>query len=367
MIIAYLLYAHYYSDPDHAKRYYAAMRTYNHKGLTIPSQLRYVEYFHCALQQQGGSPRTPAPTLMLTRMRLAPPPYVDRLEGLRFAVYCDRVLVYEHQSAPQMPAAGDIAAAKKQSQVALVARKGPSNTALPEPPKDDKVGKTIKCAVSGREVAAASPDWVVCSVCGGSVLAEFAPETSVPVLGSAGRKRRVCTTCLAKPEADIEAAVRALRARSFDSEAPPVAAAVEFALPGDGLAIAGDVRIDVLHPGLKKPLVHCWINTHFHTRPLVLHKLEIDGSNKDAKCKKVRARVCVCVVSWILSSTGRIFASFRRTFIGFSTCGPPPTAWPWWCLRAHSAVTPSTSVLPACCCARRRHRVCGATPTASWP
>jgi len=44
MICAYMLYSQEWKKADDALSFYAAMRTYNQKGVTIPSQLRYIRY-----------------------------------------------------------------------------------------------------------------------------------------------------------------------------------------------------------------------------------------------------------------------------------------------------------------------------------
>jgi phosphatidylinositol-3,4,5-trisphosphate 3-phosphatase and dual-specificity protein phosphatase PTEN len=45
MICAYLVHARRHPTPDAAMQYYAERRTHNNKGLTIPSQIRYVRYY----------------------------------------------------------------------------------------------------------------------------------------------------------------------------------------------------------------------------------------------------------------------------------------------------------------------------------
>lgn len=50
MISAYLVFSGLCSTADEAFDYYAKVRTHNHKGVTIPSQRRYVKYFESFLQ-----------------------------------------------------------------------------------------------------------------------------------------------------------------------------------------------------------------------------------------------------------------------------------------------------------------------------
>jgi phosphatidylinositol-3,4,5-trisphosphate 3-phosphatase/dual-specificity protein phosphatase PTEN len=45
MICCYLIYSGQYTTGVNALRFYAKRRTQNHKGVTIPSQIRYVLYF----------------------------------------------------------------------------------------------------------------------------------------------------------------------------------------------------------------------------------------------------------------------------------------------------------------------------------
>ncbi|XP_065653918.1 phosphatidylinositol 3,4,5-trisphosphate 3-phosphatase and dual-specificity protein phosphatase PTEN-like isoform X2 [Hydra vulgaris] len=56
MICAYLLYKGFYDDAIDAMYYYAVTRTENHKGVTIPSQRRYIEYFSYYLKHIKNQP-----------------------------------------------------------------------------------------------------------------------------------------------------------------------------------------------------------------------------------------------------------------------------------------------------------------------
>ena len=61
MICAYLLYEGEFDDAAAALEWYGFMRTHNRKGVTIPSQLRYVHYSQQVL--------TCGPTRLLTYLR----------------------------------------------------------------------------------------------------------------------------------------------------------------------------------------------------------------------------------------------------------------------------------------------------------
>ncbi|XP_047137060.1 uncharacterized protein LOC101239852 isoform X8 [Hydra vulgaris] len=56
MICAYLLYKGYYDNAKDAMNYYAVYRTENKKGVTIPSQKRYIEYFSYYLNHIKNKP-----------------------------------------------------------------------------------------------------------------------------------------------------------------------------------------------------------------------------------------------------------------------------------------------------------------------
>ncbi|KAH8066424.1 phosphatase [Aureococcus anophagefferens] len=75
MLSAYLLWSGQWDDADDAMRFYGFARTENVKGVTIPSQRRFVRYFRALLDRRAplslparssdasASPRTPAPPL----------------------------------------------------------------------------------------------------------------------------------------------------------------------------------------------------------------------------------------------------------------------------------------------------------------
>lgn len=69
MICCYLLYSRQFKTAAEALHYYAQRRTSDSKGVTIPSQRRYVEYYDSLLQ----SNETYQPvTLYISEIRIAP-------------------------------------------------------------------------------------------------------------------------------------------------------------------------------------------------------------------------------------------------------------------------------------------------------
>ena len=56
MICSYLIFSNLCNTSEDALKYYAQMRTKNNTGITIPSQRRYVQYFHSFLRANFASP-----------------------------------------------------------------------------------------------------------------------------------------------------------------------------------------------------------------------------------------------------------------------------------------------------------------------
>jgi len=92
MIAAWMVYSKEWATARDALTFYAAMRTYNQKGVTIPSQIRYVHYFEESLQNP---PETK--TLLLNKIIFHTLPKVTHLSDINFVVSVGKTSVYTHK------------------------------------------------------------------------------------------------------------------------------------------------------------------------------------------------------------------------------------------------------------------------------
>jgi len=94
MICAWLLFSGMWPNPDDALSYYASMRTHNQKGVTIPSQLRYVRYFHESLGIT--TPYAPR-TLLLTQVVFHTLPKSGSLSDVDFTISVGKAPVFNYR------------------------------------------------------------------------------------------------------------------------------------------------------------------------------------------------------------------------------------------------------------------------------
>ena len=80
VIAAYLLFANEFDTHDEALDYFGVCRTVNGKGVTIPSQIRYVNYFGQVVNTMGGVVPEP-PVVVLTKIRMYTVPDFDPTGG----------------------------------------------------------------------------------------------------------------------------------------------------------------------------------------------------------------------------------------------------------------------------------------------
>jgi len=89
MIAAWMVYSKEWATAKDALTFYAAMRTYNQKGVTIPSQIRYVHYFAESLQTHY-EPKT----VLLNKIIFHTLPKVVHLGDINFTVYVGKTHVF---------------------------------------------------------------------------------------------------------------------------------------------------------------------------------------------------------------------------------------------------------------------------------
>lgn len=98
------------------------------------------------------------------------------MSTVSFAVYCDRVLAYEHNVAPKVAPSKEINAARKESMSQIGAsgeRHGRScacERCIDDACADaasQKKPKVMECASCNKSFNSKANEWVICSMCGG--------------------------------------------------------------------------------------------------------------------------------------------------------------------------------------------------------
>lgn len=95
MICAWLLFSREWQTPEQALNFYAAMRTSNKKGVTIPSQIRYVKYFHESLL--GPNPEVQPRLLLLQRVIFHTLPRSTHTSDVNFSVHAYKTQVFVYR------------------------------------------------------------------------------------------------------------------------------------------------------------------------------------------------------------------------------------------------------------------------------
>jgi len=92
MISAWMVYSREWATAKDALTFYAAMRTYNQKGVTIPSQIRYVHYFEESLRAP-----VETKTLLLNKITFYTMPKVAHIPDVNFHVHVGKTLVFTYK------------------------------------------------------------------------------------------------------------------------------------------------------------------------------------------------------------------------------------------------------------------------------
>ena len=96
-ICCYLLYRNYFKKAEDAISYFGLMRLSNGKGLTVPSQIRYVYYFENILNKELGYPLD-SPKMLLSKIKFYTIPTACRGGDTYFIISCkEENLVYNSE------------------------------------------------------------------------------------------------------------------------------------------------------------------------------------------------------------------------------------------------------------------------------
>jgi len=108
MIAAWMVYSKEWATAKDALTFYAAMRTYNQKGVTIPSQIRYVHYFAESLEHTYETK-----TVLLHKILFHTLPKVVHLGDVNFTVYVGKTHVFTFKEYEEKSKKEDVKKEKK--------------------------------------------------------------------------------------------------------------------------------------------------------------------------------------------------------------------------------------------------------------
>lgn len=235
-------------------------------------------------------------------------PFLDRLEHLGFEIYANRKLVYVQQGPPERLDDRAVSAAQ------AAARSSGAEV------KKNKKPKELQCKCCKKTYKSKDDAWRICSTCG--------VDTCEACTKLNAEKRLVCDMCANTAEGgpnnnnnnnsdnndnnnsnndnngSSSSALDAARRDSMFFLTNDISVESESSLivlkPKSRIVVAEDVKVVITHRG--KRFVHFWINTRFHrvegdessqVTVLTFAKHQLDGSDKDHKCKKFPANFMV--------------------------------------------------------------------------
>jgi len=222
MICAWLLFSRMWKTPEEALTFYAAMRTFNQKGVTIPSQIRYIYYFHESLALEN--PVIEPKLLLLNHVVLHTLPHTldKHLSDVNFTVHVGKTLVFTYRDyadkmkLKEAPKIVKVEAAKKKKKK--------------EKKKEKEAAAAHAAEDKGKQV-----------------------EEGIEVEGAANGKEKEEGETVAEDTATFECGM---------------------------IPVVGDVRVDFENKGAR--IFQFWFNTGFvKDLRLVVKKKELDKAFKD--------------------------------------------------------------------------------------
>lgn len=266
MICNWLMYSGEWNSPEDSMAYYAAMRTYNMKGVTIPSQIRYIHYFAKSLVRN----ELPVKQYRRARLKRIVLHTVPQLDGnpLYFEVFerdptcleqpIDRRMIYRYVG--DEASAAEVRARQKAQKQRL--KDEPAAYGAADAHLREGAVERLQFTLDAGGIV----DW--------STGAAAAPA-AVASSGTNGMKQKP-----AVDEADISEGDISNPGLCYT--AVPHAPATADA---EGLQFGGDVVIQFYEgkPGKSEKIFFFWINSHHVEEKTFLEKKLVDKAHKDKK------------------------------------------------------------------------------------
>jgi hypothetical protein len=269
MICNWLMFSGEWNSPEDSMAYYAAMRTYNMKGVTIPSQIRYIHYFAKSLVRN----ELPVKRYRRARLKRIVLHTVPQLGGdpLYFEIFerdptcqaqpIERRLIYRY--------VGDEASAAE-----VKARQKAQKQRLKDEP-DAYGAAAAHLRENGVERlqftldAGGLVDWSTGSAAAPAALASSSGD------GSKGMKEKP-----AIDETDVVETDATSVGLCYNAVPAQLATA-----DADGLQFAGDVVVQFYEgkPGKSEKVFFFWINSHHVDERTFIEKKLVDKAHKDKK------------------------------------------------------------------------------------
>eukprot|EP01113_Clastostelium_recurvatum_P021142 TRINITY_DN2501_c0_g2_i1.p1 TRINITY_DN2501_c0_g2~~TRINITY_DN2501_c0_g2_i1.p1 ORF type:complete len:495 (+),score=181.10 TRINITY_DN2501_c0_g2_i1:134-1618(+) len=270
MICVYLLFSREWKTPDEALHFYAAMRTYNQKGVTIPSQIRYVHYFHESMTR----PVTPRP-LILRRVVIHAIPRSNPDVNLVVTINKHPVFEYRAYEEQMSVSAGhdeslSFKTIKQQLKEIEENKKARKDASKKRPSVSKSASKTVIDLSSGTVTNV--PDSATTPT---PVTAPLSPSSSTS---------EIEPTAEGHPDTVPADSLSPITSPSSSSQILSSQESLSLECGAKGVAMVGDVRLDI---SLSGKHFGFWFHTFFvkDNMRLVVTKDEMDKAFKDKSHK----------------------------------------------------------------------------------
>ncbi|KYQ89772.1 protein tyrosine phosphatase [Tieghemostelium lacteum] len=267
MICCWLLYCGWWQQTEDSLKYYAALRTYNQKGVTIPSQIRYVHYFGKSIREKIQYSQKP---VLIKKILLKPLPKETNLSDVSFTIHVGKTLVFSSKDAQNVT-------------IHRVEKKKKSKS-----DKKSSKGKNLHKENSQPQLTSSHDQNKTSSSSGGTINGGhgkvFEPSHSMSQMSIAnggsssptleGMSRSQSTNSISN--LDYQAYSSSV---SYFKKAEGEAEDEYIAYDIGSLPLVGDVKVDFSDKNER--MFMFWFNTYFVNPHELVHKIGLDKAYKD--------------------------------------------------------------------------------------